>query len=248
MWYHVQHMLSELWTSYLYQPLFNALIWIYINIANKNMGWAVIWLTVFLRIVLLPLTLISQRNSAKEKEIEEQAIQAAKAFKNDQVAQKEAIRRVMKRYRVSPWAKAALLGFQALVFILLYQVFIRGITGDKILKFLYPAIDFPGKINVDFYGFNIGAHHDIFWAGLVAAYLFISIYFGSKKEKKKDQPRLAYAFLFPLFTGFVLWLLPMVKSLFILTTMVFSDTILLLKKIFFPPKKADNKSGSAAHH
>ncbi len=238
-------MLSEIWFLYLYQPLFNALLWIYANIADKNMGWAVVWLTIFLRILLLPLTFISQKNNAREKEVEEQAIQAVKAFKNDQVAQKEAIRRVMKKNHVSPWAKVVLLGFQVLVFILLYQVFIHGITGEKILKTLYPFVDFPGKININFYGFNIGEHHNIFWAGLVAAYLFLAIYLHERSDKKKDQSRLTYLFLFPLFTFAILWYLPMVKSLFILTTMIFSDTITVIGKLFFPEKKAEAKP--AAH-
>ncbi len=239
-------MFSTIWTVYLYQPLFNALLWIYVNIAEKNMGWAVIWLTVFLRILLLPLTIISQRNSAKEQEVEAQAILAAKAFKNDQVAQKEAIRRVMKKNHVSPWAKVFLLGFQVLVFLLLYQVFIHGISGDKIIKTLYYFIDFPGKINTDFYGFNIGLSHDIFWAGIVAIYLFVSIYLGEGSEKKRDSSKLTYLVFFPLFTFIILWYLPMVKSLFILTTMVFSDTINVIRKVIFPAKKADAKV--ASHH
>lgn len=234
-------MLTYFWTTYLYQPLFNALIWIYLNIAEKNMGWAVVWLTIFLRIILLPFTIISERDSARQKDVEEQAVKAAKAFKNDPVAQKEEIRRVMKKNHVSPWAKVILLGFQVLVFVLLYQVFIRGITGDRIIKLLYSWIDFPGKINVDFYGFNIGSHHNIFWAGLAAAYLFLSIYIGESSKPKQDKSKMTFLFLFPLFTFLVLWYLPMVKSLFILTTMVFSGIVSVIRAVLFPDKKKDKK-------
>lgn len=230
-------MLSYLWATYLYQPLFNALIWIYLNIADRNMGWAVVWLTIFLRIILLPLTFISERDAAREKDVQEQAKKAALAFKNDSVAQKEEIRRVMKKHRVSPWAKAALLGFQILVFVLLYQVFIRGITGERIIKLLYYWIDFPGKINTDFYGTNIGAVHDVFWPGIVAIYLFFSIYFNEFSRGKKDSAKITFLFLFPLFTFTVLWYLPMVKSLFILTTMIFSDIITFIRKMMFSEKK-----------
>ena len=34
------------------------------------------------------------------------------------------------------------LGVQVLVLILLYQVFLRGITGDKMMKILYSWVDF----------------------------------------------------------------------------------------------------------
>lgn len=241
-------MLSYFWMTYLYQPLFNALIWIYINIADRNMGWAVVWLTIFLRIVLLPFTLISERDAVKQKEIEDQALNASKAFRNDPVAQKEEIRRIMKRNHVSPWAKVVSLGFQLLVFVLLYQVFIRGITGDRIIKLLYSWIDFPGKINVGFYGFNIGAHHDFFWAGLVAIYLFVSIYIGEASKSKQDKSKMTYLFLFPAFTFFALWYLPMVKSLFVLTTMVFSDIIGLIRKMFFSEKKKKPEAKHGGGH
>ncbi|OGH93184.1 MAG: hypothetical protein A2563_01095 [Candidatus Magasanikbacteria bacterium RIFOXYD1_FULL_40_23] len=232
------HMLDHFWLTYLYQPLFNALIWIYLNIAERNMGWAVVWLTIFLRILLMPFTLISERDNIKQKEVEAQAVEAAKAFKNDSVAQKEEVRRVMQKNHVSPWAKVFSLAFQVLVFLLLYQVFIRGITGERIVKILYPFIDFPGKINLDFYGTNIGNTHDVFWAGLVAIYLFFSIYLKETFSKQRDQSRVTFLFLFPLFTFAILWFLPMVKALFILTTMIFSDIISLIRRVLFPEKKA----------
>lgn len=241
-------MLSYFWMTYLYQPLFNGLIWIYINIADRNMGWTVIWLTIFLRIVLLPFTLISERDRIKQQEVEEQALKASQAFKNDIVAQKEEIRRIMRKNHVSPWAKVVSLGFQLLVFVLLYQVFIRGITGDRIIKLLYSWIDFPGKINTDFYGFNIGAHHDLFWSGLVAIYLFVSIYINESSKPKQDKSKMTYLFLFPAFTFFVLWYLPMVKSLFILTTMVFSDIIGLIRKMLFSEKKKKEEPKHAGGH
>lgn len=230
-------MLSYLWANYLYQPLFNALIWIYLNLTNRNLGWAVVWLTIFLRIVLLPLTIISERDAVKQKKVEEEALKAAKIFKNDPVAQKEEIRKIMRKNRVSPWAKVMSLGLQLLVLVLLYQVFVRGITGEKIIRLLYPWVDFPGKINVYFYGFNIGEHHDSLWAGIVALYLFFSIYLGEGKGNKKDTSRATFLFIFPIFTFVALWALPMVKSLFILTSMLFSDTITIIRKIIFPEKE-----------
>jgi YidC/Oxa1 family membrane protein insertase len=230
-------MLSYFWSTFLYQPLFNALIWIYLNIAGRNLGWAVIWLTIFLRILLLPLTIISERDAAKQKNVEAEARHAAKAFKNDVVAQKEAIRRIMKKNMVSPWAKVMQLGLQLLVLILLYQVFLRGITGERIVKLLYHGIDFPGKINTNFYGFDIGQPHDTIWSGLTALYLFFSILISKKSESKRDQSRTTFLFIFPLFTFFALWFLPMVKSLFILTTMVFSDMITIIRKVIMPEKE-----------
>lgn len=229
-------MLTLLWFNYLYQPIFNALVWIYTFVADRNLGWAVIWLTIFLRVILLPLTILSERNAVRQSKVEAEAAAAAKAFRNDAVAQKEAFKRIVKKHKLSPWAKVLTLLVQALVLVLLYQVFMQGIRNNQVSKVLYPFIDFPGRMNADFYGFNIGAAHDWIWAGVAAVYLLLSIYLDNRHQSKWQKSEFYYLIFFPLFTFVALWWLPMVKSLFILTSMIFSDIITLLRKLLFPVK------------
>jgi len=233
-------LLSIIWDQYLLIPLVNALIWIYNNLTDHNLGWAIVWLTVLLRIVLLPLTIISERNAVKQKKAQEEALQAAKAFRHDVIAQKEEIRKIIKKNKISPWAKVLALMIQLLVLVLLYQVFVRGITGDRIAKVLYPAVDFPGKINTDFYGFDIGLVHDWIWAGVCALYIFFFILFENRHQKHWENSQVVFLFLFPIFTFYILWILPMVKSLFVLTSMVFSDIIGILIYIFTAKPKSDS--------
>lgn len=235
LWYH-KFMFEYFWYTFLYQPVFNALIWIYSNIADFNLGWAIIWLTVFLRILLLPLSIISERNTLREEQAEIEAEEKARAFRGDAVLMKEAFRKIMKQHKISPWAKVAMLVIQFLVLVLLYQVFVRGITGERIAHILYPFIELPGQINVIFYGFDIGARHDTLWAGLCALYLFITIIW-EQRGKKWTPGQAIFLFLFPLFTFYILWILPMVKSLFILTSMLFSTIIDVIVRLFFSSKK-----------
>lgn len=231
-------MLETFWYSFLYQPLFNALIWIYVNIAGQNLGWAVIWLTIFLRILLLPLTILSIAAEDRKSKAVEEAKAAMKAYKNDRVAQQEAARKVMKKYHISPWAAALNLGIQVLVLVLLYQVFLQGITQEKVSRTLYTnLVDYPGPINISFYGFDIGHHNDYVWAGIATAYLIFSLLRAARKQKFWTKSEMYFLFFFPLFTFFALWYLPMVKSLFILTTMIFTDIIKLVRKMFFPKKE-----------
>lgn len=229
-------MLATLWFTFLYQPVFNALLWIYENIANQNLGWAIIWLTIFLRLILLPLTIRSEKDAYRREKVEEEAKEKTKQFKNDFVIQREEIRRIMKKNKISPWAKVISLGIQLLILILLYQVFISGIEGHKVIATLYEWIDYPGKLNIIFYGFNIGARYDYIWAGICALYLVTSILWENRLQKW-DKGKLSFLILFPLFTFLALFILPMVKSLFILTSMIFSDIIGLLLSPFFKEKK-----------
>lgn len=244
-------MLQEIWFSFLYQPLFNALVWIYTNIAGQSMGWAVVWLTLFLRLLLLPLTIISEYNAHRKEKAVAEAQKAILAYKNDKVAQREVVRKIIKKYKVSPWAKAVSLGVQALVLILLYQVFIGGITGERMIKVLYPSVDFPGRINNVFYGTEIGAPHNVVWAGIVALYLLLAIFIEHQSQdinRKWDRGEMYYLVLFPLFTFAILWWLPMVKSLFILTTMVFSDSISMVRHFLLKKKVTDQHGADGAHH
>lgn len=238
--------ITLIWNDYLLIPLVNLLIWIYNNFTDHNLGWAVVWLTVLLRIVLLPLTIISERNSSKQEKAQLEALEAAKDFRHDSIAQNEEIRKIIKRNKISPWAKVLTLLIQLLVLVLLYQVFVRGITGDRLAKILYPAIDFPGKINTNFYGFEIGAIHDWIWAGISAIYIFIYTFFENRNQKHWENSQVVFLFLFPLFTFGALWMLPMVKSLFILTSMVFSDIISVLIYVLFTAKP--KASGGGGHH
>jgi YidC/Oxa1 family membrane protein insertase len=202
------------------------------------LGWAVVLLTIFLRILLLPLTIISERNAVKQDKARLEADAAIKSFPYDHVAQQEEIRKIMKKNKISPWAKVATLLIQLLVLVLLYQVFVSGITGIKMAKLLYTFIDFPGTVNTIFYGFDIGKVNDMVWPSITALYLLMSIYIENRHEKKWQYSQVIFLFLFPLFTFVALWILPIVKSLFILTSMMFSDIVTGIRKLLTPTKKA----------
>ncbi|MBU2542051.1 YidC/Oxa1 family membrane protein insertase [Patescibacteria group bacterium] len=233
-------MLITIWHNFLYQPLFNLLIWIYSNWTNENLGWAVVYLTIILRVVLLPFTLVTEKGRVRSHNINKELVQINKDFNNDPQLKKEEMRKLLRKKKVNPWSRAVVLGVQALVLVLLYQVFLRGITGEKILKILYSWIDFPGKINSVFYGFELGATHDIIWPSIVGIFLLIEIYFGYRKQKLGlTKADLAYFILFPLFCFTALWILPMVKSLFILTSLVFSVIIHQFSKLLFRSKNKE---------
>ena len=235
-------MFAVVWHDFLYQPLFNALIWLYANVAGQNLGWAVVWLTVLLRIVLLPFTLVTEKNKIANDELSAEVDGVRKDTHMDPVTRKEEVRKILKKRRISPWSKFIVLGVQILVLILLYQVFLRGVTGEKMAKILYFWLDFPGKINTVFYGFDLGQFHTIIWPGVAAIWLLVEFYLDYRHKKTGlTKADLAYFLLFPAFSFFALWLLPMVKSLFILTSMAFSVIIHWFSILIFKPKVVKTK-------
>lgn len=233
---------SYVWQIYLYQPLVNLLIHLYNTIANQNLGWAVVDLTIALRLALLPFSILSERNKVIYQKMEEQIIEAERVHRSDPVYIKEYIRGLMKKYKMHPWAKTGELAIQLLVLVLLYQVFITGIQGLQLSKILYSSVEYPGRLNTVFfsagpYTFDIG-QHSVIWAAIVGLILFIDILISLKKTSRKlSSSDLTYLILFPVASFLILWWLPMVKALFILTSILFSYVLSLARIHFWNKKK-----------
>ena len=237
----------EFWDEYLYRPVFNGLIWMYNNWTEQSLGWAVVYLTLLLRLVLLPFTIIDERNKVRNEALYDEIRDAEKGYKGDAVLMKEEVRKILRKRKVQPWAKAMVLGLQAVMLLLLYQVFTGGTTGERVAKMLYPSVNHPATINTIFYGFDIAEARDYLWSGVVAIWLAMEIYFGIKRRKTDPNGGdLAYFILFPLAVFLALWFLPMVKALFVLTSMIFSAIVHRFIRMVFRPKKKPEEEPAKA--
>lgn len=218
-------MLHTFWVTILYEPLLNVLIGIYNTIGAPNLGVAIIWLTVVIRLLLLPLSFIEERNRDRYNDVARKWQELEKDIPSDIVLRRELLRKYLKEKRVSPWARFASLGFQLLVLVLLYQVFIGGFQSPETLP-LYSFVARPDVIITSFFGwFDIAEHHALA-ALVVAVFLFITIVFEQRERKGiLTRSHLYYRVFFPVFTFVALFLLPSVKSVFIFTSMLFTQLL-----------------------
>lgn len=221
-----------LWTNLFYAPLLNALLWLYHAAAGENLGLAVVLLTVALRIVLLPLSILAERDSYEFDKLTPEIERIREETRHDPVQRKEHVRELLRERKLHPWAKVWGILVQALVLVVLYRVFVDGIRlhlGD-----LYSWVPRPADVNTVFLGQDIGERSAL-WAGVVAVTLFVDILVEQRRAPGQlTRNDLLYALFFPLFTFLVLWWLPSVKSLFIFTSMMFSVGIALLRRAIFP--------------
>ena len=234
--------MAHFWHDYLYTPLLNFLIYLYGTIAFGNFGIAVIELTVFLRTLLLPFTIIEEGNRYRFEKLNKRIETIERDFKTDHIRRGEKIRELLKSQKVSYWSKMMVLGVQLLVLILLYQVFLGGIRFTR-YEVLYSWVNVPYDISTQFFGFEL-ANRSVFWPSLVGIILFFQIYIEQKQRvhlvKRSD---VIYLFLFPHFSFFVLLTLPMVKSIFVLTSMIYSMVVFAFRKTFFRiPQAEENHS------
>lgn len=233
--------LSVFWNQYLYIPLFNLLVWFYLNYSLFNLGIAVIILTIVLRVALLPFSILDERGKIVSEQIAKKVKEIEKDFASDPVKKKQEIRKFLKEEKVRPWAKAVVLGVQALVLVLLYKVFIGGINTEEKLHLLYRSIPRPDFINVNFLWFDI-SKTDLIAPAIVAGYLLAEILINQVGRKKavtvKEQ---TYAIIFPVASFVILAMLPAVKSIFILTSLIFSSIISIITHLIkLSLKKAKN--------
>lgn len=210
-----------IWNTYFFQPVFNILIYFYNETAVQSLGLAVIYLTVLIRLLLLPFSVISVWKKSFHKKLSREIEKIALAYKNDPVLQNQEIREFLKTHRVNPWSKAIVLGVQALALILLYQVFLGGIRGTK-MDMLYEWVDRPDFVNTVFFGFELGARNFI-WPAIVAVFIYLQVSFDQRKKRAMLlNSDIVYKYFFPLVVFCILYILPMVKSLFLLTSLLFS--------------------------
>jgi len=230
------HALSWFWTTFFYAPLFNALIWLYNGPAKQNFGVAIIYLTISLRLVLFPLTILSERNKHIYDKVEEEVKEIERVYKNDEEQQRERIRELLRSRHVSPWARSSSLFIQAIVLVVLYQVFMSGIRMNH-FEVLYPGVTAPDFVFTNFLGIDLGQRSWIL-SGIVGVWLFLEI--SSEQRHRKEVVAKAdqfYRIAFPTFSFLALYILPATKSVFILTTMAFSFIIALFSKAIWKIKK-----------
>ena len=226
--YTTPHM-GGFWHNYLVVPLLNLLVMLYDTAAFGNLGVAVIEMTILLRIALLPFTLVSEADEIKYEHLEKEVAGILEHFKNDSIQAHEEVRALLKKNRISHWAKSVVLFVQLMTLIILYRVFVSGINAQ--LGGLYAWVPYPNlPINTSFFGFEIGAHN-IWWASAVGVFLYLDIVVEQKRiAHLLGRQDAFFRYAFPVFSIVILSLLPMVKSIFVLTSMLFSTAVTLIRK------------------
>ncbi|MEK7606704.1 MAG: YidC/Oxa1 family membrane protein insertase [Patescibacteria group bacterium] len=236
-----------LWHDWLFVPLLNLLMILYNGPALGNLGVAVVYLTVLLRVALTPFSVISELNRYKYERLNEDIARFDKVYKDDPMARKEHIRETLRHQKINPWASALLMGFQLLMLILLYQVFVGGMSLDK-LSVLYDSVSRPDIVNVNFLGLDI-SQPSALASFLVAFLLYIQTVRSQRAQGKAiERGDIIFRYAFPLTVFLLLWSLPSVKAIFIFTSMLFSYIVHLFQPLIVRPLSATREKKAAGHH
>lgn len=228
-----------IWHELLFRPLLNLLIALYNTVGKENLGLAIVWMTVLIRFIMLPLSLKDEERYEKEQKLQAELDELRKRYANNPAVLRDEQRAAFRKYRFRRWPKIVVLGVQAIIFIILYQVFVGGIHISVFVDALYSFVHIPFQINTRFLGIDV-AHHSYILSSLCAILLFANIWLDQQLANKPwRQADLLYLFGFPIFTFIILVILPSVKALFILTSLVFSDVLMVIETFRESVKEQD---------
>lgn len=135
-----------------YQPLFNALIWLYNVIPGHDVGLAIVILTLVIRVILFPLYYKSIKSQRALQEIQPKVEALRKQYKDEQEKLAKEMMILYKNENVNPFSSCLPLLIQLPFLIALYQVFIHGLKSQS-MEWLYPFVANPGIINTISVGF-----------------------------------------------------------------------------------------------
>ncbi|MBO9402434.1 membrane protein insertase YidC [Shimia sp. R9_3] len=108
------------WFAFLTKPIFALLHWL--NVQIGNMGWAIIGLTVILKIIVFPLAYKSYASMAKMKELQPQMEKLKEAAGDDRQKMQQSMMELYKKEKVNPAAGCLPILIQIPIFFSLYKV------------------------------------------------------------------------------------------------------------------------------
>jgi len=149
---------SFVYIELLFRPLFNLLVAITNLDPSHSVGLAIIFVTIIVRIILLPPTIHQaksmHRNQSKMSDLKASQKKIQEEHKDDPVKKAEATRRLYKEAGVNPVSGCLPLLIQFPILIALYRVFLVGLNPDTFSN-LYSFIAVPTALQLSFFGIDL---------------------------------------------------------------------------------------------
>ncbi|MEO6077421.1 MAG: YidC/Oxa1 family membrane protein insertase [Candidatus Andersenbacteria bacterium] len=221
------NILSFLYTEALFRPLLNLLIGITNTLPGHAVGWAIIVVTIIVRLILLPSFLhqarAMQKNQEKMKGIQAQLDEVKKKHKNDKAKHSEETMRIYKEAGVNPASGCLPLIIQLPILLALYRVFFSGLSPSA-YHYLYSFVAQPTLLSFAFLGINLNSPSLLL--GVIAGALqFIQMKFlapqtptqpGSNEETAAMMASMQknMMYIFPAMTIFIALRLPAALALY----------------------------------
>lgn len=227
--------MHTLWNTLLYQPIYNLLIFIISNITFGDVGFAIVLVTIVVKLALSPLTRKSIRSQVLMKKIEPELNQIKKDFPNKEEQAKKTFE-LYKKYGTNPFSGCLVLLLQIPVIFALYYVFYNGISINNSL--IYSFVNIPVNMHTNFLGLVEMGSKSVALGIIAGITQFIQGYLSSPikpkekstntKEKQTFQEQLTESmqmntrYILPIFIAFVAWKISAAVALYWIVSNIFT--------------------------
>lgn len=232
--------MSALFTTYIYQPFLNILVGIYwllgqITNGQPDMGVAVIIFAVIVRVLMLPLTLSADRSEKEKRQIVKKINTLQTKYKDQPQKLKQETRQILKANPGTLVSEGITLTIQIIIVLMLYRIFKTGLEGAD-LHLLYPFLPpINTPVNLVFLSqYNLALPNltlNLVQSGLIFILEILQMLFSPIKSSRKEF--LSLAIFLPIASFVIFALLPAGKKVFIITSLIFSIFLLVIKQVVF---------------
>lgn len=143
--------MTSLFTTIVFQPILNLLIWLYNVLPGGDIGIAIIALTILVKIVLFPFSKAQIHQQRAMQDLQPKIDEVRSRLKDDKEAQAKELMELYKKEKVNPASSCLPLLIQLPIFIGLFQALRDGLA-SKSLNLLYPFVANPGSVNHMMFG------------------------------------------------------------------------------------------------
>ncbi|MDO8565529.1 MAG: YidC/Oxa1 family membrane protein insertase [bacterium] len=222
--------MSFLYHKFFFDPLYNALIFLFKVFPWADAGIIVILLTILVRLVLFPLSRKAVITQVKMTEIGPELAEIKEKYKDKAEEQARRTLALYKEKGVNPFSGILVIIIQIPIILALYQIFLHFPQVNPAL--LYSFVHAPSHINTEFLGLiDISAK-----SALIALLAALSTYFQFHVSSKGQKPPEGNSFtdnltrsmqsqmkyFFPILVFFISYKISGAIALYWLTTNLFS--------------------------
>jgi YidC/Oxa1 family membrane protein insertase len=230
--------MQALWNTVFYQPIYNSLIYIIDNITFGDVGFAIILVTIIVKLILSPLTRKSIKSQILMKQMEPEIKKIKKDFPNKEEQAKKTFE-LYKKYGTNPFSGCLVVILQLPVIFALYWVFFKGLSIDP--DIIYSFVKVPASLNTNFLGLIEMADKSIVLGLLAGITQFIQGYLSkpvkpkvevlksieeagqkSFQEQLSDSMQMNIRYVLPVFIGFIAWKISAAVALYWVVSNIFT--------------------------
>ncbi|MBM3256876.1 MAG: YidC/Oxa1 family membrane protein insertase [Candidatus Liptonbacteria bacterium] len=220
--------MEYLYNTFLYHPFLNALVLLYNTVAFQDLGIAIIFLTILIRVVLFPLFQKSVRHQAVMQRLQPEIKKIQVKYPKDREQQAKEMLALYKSHQLNPFSGFFLLLIQLPVLIALYQVFVSISDPQTLAHGIYPFVQIPAELKATFLGLINLKAQSIFMVGLAAFAQYLqgraALPPHAPGDSLSDAERMGrnMVYIAPILTLLIFWSFPAAVSLYWLVSSMVS--------------------------